>query len=216
MNKLFLSIATVSILAIANTAIAQDAGVTRLKTNPLSPMVAAERNVNLSVERTFKGTKNVIGLQASAGYIFGWTAVENSDNLVSKPNVSGFVSTAELRTYFAKGFFAGAYIQGKSITANYTVDNYFPPAGGTITTLDVKSTKRATSAGVLAGYNFELTKKLGAELYGGFGLSNKQLRDNGRNVDRFDYLDNNEINLLIENSGRFPQFYFTYKLIYTL
>jgi hypothetical protein len=196
---------------------AQQANETRIKTNPLSPMVAAERNFNLGVERTLQGEKNTLGAQVSAGYIFGWNIFDNGSNNSTAAQVHGIVSTAEFRVYGKQGLYFGPYIQFKNIQADYRLKVKYNPSTSTTTyNVSMQSQKRTSSAGIVGGYNKYLTKKIGFEVYTGLGISNKKLQDNGVTVEDFEAIDNQDFNLLIERTGRYPQFFITYKLFYKL
>jgi hypothetical protein len=200
---------TAALLSSASSIFAQKNGDIRLKTNPLSPMVAAERNINLSVEKIIEGTKQrPLGFQLSAGYIFNWGTFNNISGQQNTADSRGFVCTGELRSYDKSGLFYGPYIQYKTITA----DVVFKPNS---IYNDFTAKKTTTSAGFLFGYGFEMAKNLATEFSLGGGISNKSLYENGVSVSAFSR-SNDEISFLLENTGRLPQFVFTYKVIYTI
>lgn len=177
----------------------------RLKTNPLSPAIAYEPNINFSLERFVPKGKNGSGIQASMGYMYDWNLLEkNIDN--PSLNVGGIVLTGEYRMYFS-GFFFGPYVQYKNVKgADYKVIN-----NGFTTYHDIS--KKATSAGFLAGYQFLMGEKIGNEFHFNVGMSNKQLYDNGAPIKEWSAASDNSI-VMIDRTGRFPQFIFTYKLFY--
>jgi Protein of unknown function (DUF3575) len=181
----------------------------RIKTNPLSPFVAVEQNINLSLEKVFDGEKNPLGFQASFGYIYDWQIFSKNTN-ISLNDVNGFVVTGEFRSYDKQGFYFAPYLQYKNIKASYNYVNTNSTSYG-----GKEVSKSTYSAGVIGGYFKKLSKSIATEVSIGLGFSNKNLYENGKLVDK--YKDESQTGLiLLEQTGRLPQFIFTYKLIYIL
>jgi hypothetical protein len=178
----------------------------RLKTNPLSPMVAYEPNINLSLEYFKTGERNNSGAQISLAYIYDWKLLEKS-KLNPKLNVSGMIATGEYR-FYKDGFYFGPYVQYKTVSANqYARVN----ANNNVEKVDLF--KRTLSGGFLGGYQFKVNNNLSSELQFNFGISNKQFYENNIPSDRFEDASDGSF-LLIDQTGRVPQFLFTYKVIY--
>jgi Protein of unknown function (DUF3575) len=180
----------------------------RIKTNPLSPIIALDKNINISAEFLQKGIKTNFSFQGSIGYIFDWSNISSASN-VSNCTTSGVVLTGEFRTY-NKGFFVGPYLQYKTMESNF---NELNPAGLTIAS-NVSLIKNQYSAGFIGGYYLPLSKKVGTEIQLGLGFSEKRIRKNGANItDTGKYIDNGTLSMS-DNSGRMPQGILTYKITY--
>jgi Protein of unknown function (DUF3575) len=201
-------ITSLFILSIATSVWAQNKNTAyRIKTNPLSTFVAVEPNINLSLERVFDGEKNRLSFQGSVGYIYDWL-IFNSNTDINMNAINGYVVSGEFRNYDKSGFYFGPYLQYKNINASY---NYINSTN--TTTMQVK--KITYSAGILGGYYHSLSKSIGTEFSIGFGFSNKKLSENNVKIKSYTN-DSPQYGILLEETGRQPQFIFTYKLTYTL
>jgi hypothetical protein len=217
MKKLILSIFVITLSCLTASVFAQENFKRnkvenkdiefRLKTNPLSPVVAYEPNLNLSFEKFTKGDKFDNGLQISAAYAYDWQLLEKNE-LNPQTKINGVILTGEFRLY-TKGFYFGPYTQFKTIKAT----DYKAIINGQTKIQDISKT--AYSGGFFMGYQFDVTKKISSEIQGNFGLSNKQLYTNGTPAKRWDDASTTSFSV-IDQSGKFPQFIFTYKLIYKL
>lgn len=143
-------------------------------------------------------------------YIYDWLLLDKNAKNPTK-DITGFIGTAEYRAYFSNGFYIGPYLQYKSVEcAGYAME-YYDYIQSTMVTKRVTISKNAAFGGFLSGYQFKMSKRTGSEFQINLGMSRKQLFQNGTPVERVENPSESAF-MLIDQTGRYPQFAFTYKL----